>query len=524
MLSDGDARPHGPPDLFGRADVPLPTAAESAAADRAAGAEHAVPERLLMDNAGRAAALVLCALYPRGRVAVVAGKGNNGGDGAVLARTLHAWGRDVTLIPIAGESAHAPLLHGESVPVLSDEDAGAAALLRADLIVDALLGTGASGPPRGVVAAWLARIRAAGRPVLSLDLPSGVDPTTGEAHDGALMADATVCFGWPKLGLMLHPARAHCGRLVAVEIGFPPAVAAGFGAALITPGWAAARLPARPPTAHKGTAGRLLLLAGSPGMAGAAAISAIAAGQAGVGYLRIVSAADNRPVLQTLVPEAIFHATDELSALYADSLDAAAVGPGLGTDDAALNALLAVLRLTDGLPTVLDADALNLYAREEQVRAAAGGRPLVLTPHPGELGRMLGRETGEITASPVACAREAADRFDAVVLLKGQPSIVAMPGEPLLVNSTGSSDLATAGMGDQLTGTVGALLAAGLGPRDAAGVALFYAGRAGDLARHGRSLTPTALSHHFRHAVGNAGAPLPPAGLAFVTFDQPPRR
>jgi ADP-dependent NAD(P)H-hydrate dehydratase / NAD(P)H-hydrate epimerase len=518
MTKEGRVRPAGASDVYGCANVPLPTAAEATAADRAARETHAVPERVLMENAGRAAALVLAAGHPAARITVLIGSGNNGGDGCVVARLLHEWGRDVTLVP-AAQPPRADLLNGLELRTLSGDDARAA-IAGADILVDALLGTGARGAPRSAYAALIDAANASGRPILALDLPSGVDATTGEAYSPAVAASATVCFGWPKLGLLLQPARRHCGRLVAVEIGFPPQVARAFGAAAITPAWAAARLPARPAGAHKGTAGRLLLLAGGEAMGGAAIIAAKAALAAGAGLVRVVAHETNRGALHAAVPEAIVARFDDDTA---GDAHAVAAGPGLGTGDDARLALGRVLDATGDRPVALDADALNIFAREPDALAAlAASRPLVLTPHPGELGRLLDRPTDEVAREPVAAALAAANRFGCTVLLKGQPSIVAQAGEPLLVNTSGSSDLASAGMGDHLTGVIGALLAAGASPSDAAGVALYYSGRGADLAGYGRSLTPSVATRWLRRALRQPLA-LRPHGLPFITFDQPAR-
>jgi NAD(P)H-hydrate epimerase len=258
--------------VWGLASLPLLTAAESAEADRAARERAGVPERVLMENAGRAAALVVASQFRPGRIAVLAGGGNNGGDALVFARTLRAWGKDVTVLGTAARPPSPELAHGWDVEVQKSEP-DASAFAGADVVVDGILGTGTRGAPRAAAASWIEAANAAGRPIVALDLPSGVDATTGRVEGVAIRAAATVTFGWPKIGLLLHPARAHCGRLLAVEIGFPPLDAIGAAEAeAITPAWAAQRLPPRPPDAHKGTSGRLLIVAGSVGMAGAAAL------------------------------------------------------------------------------------------------------------------------------------------------------------------------------------------------------------------------------------------------------------
>jgi NAD(P)H-hydrate epimerase len=398
-------------------------------------------------------------------------------------------------------------------------------LAAADVCVDAILGTGTVGAPRGTAAAWIEAANGSERPIVALDLPSGVDATSGRVEGMAIRAVATVTFGWPKIGLLLHPARAHCGRLLAVEIGFPPLDATGsHGAAALTPAWAAARLRARPPDAHKGRSGWLLVVAGQHGMAGAAALSAESARRAGAGLVRVASVESNRAILQTLVPEAIFVDRDRLPEAELRGMTAVVAGPGLGTAPEARDALFHSLEATGSAPVLLDADAINLFAREpDALHAQALRRPVVLTPHPGEMGRLLEMETEEVTGDPPAAARLAAERFGCIVLLKGQPSLVAAPGEPLLVNTVGSSDVAAAGMGDQLTGVIGAFLAAGLGARDAAAAGLFYSARAADIAALGRSLGPRDVTANLHRAFARPGASRSPTGFGFVTFDQPER-
>lgn len=508
-------------DVYGRADVALPTAAEAAAADESARERFRVPDRVLMENAGRAAALVLQRLHPRGRIVGVAGSGNNGGDLLVMLRVLRAWGRDVAIAAAGSKPPDPALAHGYDMTTLESGTDADGALAGAAVVVDGMLGTGSSGVPRGRVAEWIDRINAAGRPVLALDLPSGVDASTGRVEGRVIDAAITVSFGWPKLGLLLQPARRWCGRLVAVEIGFPPDCVAARAWA-ITPDWARQRLPRREPDAHKGVAGRLLVLAGSTGMGGAAALAAEAALRAGVGLVRFTSSSDNRVVLQTLVPEATFLGWSDLREADVAPMHAVVAGPGLGTTAAARTALVRALELTGERPVLLDADALNMLGTGGLERVAAG-RPVVITPHPLELSRLTGDPVNDILADSPEAARSAARRFGCVVLLKGQPSIVAAPDGTLLVSTVGSSDVAAAGMGDQLAGTVGAMLAAGRDPLTAAGLGLFLSGRAADIAGLGTALTPRDVSAHLASALRRVGPPESDLAFPFVTFDQPRR-
>ncbi len=510
-------------DVYGQECVWALTAAEAADMDRQAAERWNVPEGVLMESAARAAALVLHRLHPQGRVVGAVGSGNNGGDALVLLRVLQAWGRDVAWLNASSRDPDSSLLHGSSLSRIDDDDG--AALSGAAVLVDGILGTGASGAPRGRAATVIGRLNQADRPIVALDLPSGVDPVTGEIPGEAIVADTTVTFGHPKLGLLLHPGRGRCGRIVAVEIGFGP-LEAEPGARVITPAWVQARLPRRAPDAHKATAGKVLLLAGRAGVGGAAVIACRGVLRGGAGYTRIASVEANRAILQARLPEAIFIDRSDEDALRSAAADSAAIvaGPGMGTDTAARSALDLVLEASGSAPVLLDADALTLYVdRVEALASLAADRPLVVTPHPGEMARLLDEGTDRVVVDRLGVAREFSATSGCVVLLKGQPSIVATPDAPLLVNSVGSSDLATAGMGDHLSGAIGALLGAGLAASDAAAVGLYLSSRAADLARRGPSLLPGDVAEAYPLAWARPGAGRSGLDLPFVLFDQPPR-
>ncbi len=460
--------------------------------DRHASEDVGVPERLLMDAAGRAAAEVLQREYPRGRVCVAMGGGNNGGDGAVLLRTLLEWGRDAYGIAVGEGAGHAELLHGRAAEI-SRGEAAQAALAPAEVIVDALLGTGVRGAPRTPQAEWIRRINARGVPVVALDGPSGVDFTTGAAPGEAVEATLTVTFGALKQGLLRFPGRRFCGRIVGVEVPFPPLPEGSEVGRLITPAWANRALPAVPGDAHKGTVGTVAVVAGGWGSAGAAVMVATAALRSGAGLVRTFSPDANRAILQIAVPEALFTSSDadDADELLAGA-DAVVGGPGMGTDDTA-RALLDRIVAASGAPLLLDADALTLLARDPDLLAAAD-RPLLLTPHPGEMGRMLGCDTTEVTADPLAAARRAAERWGCAVLLKGAPSLALAPGGAPWYSVSGHSGIATGGMGDTLAGVAGALLARGCEPLAAAALALFFTGRAAELAGRGRGLLPRDIA------------------------------
>lgn len=476
-----------------------------------------------MENAGRSAAQLLERLHPRGRVVAAVGGGNNGGDALVLLRTLAAWGRPVGWVAAATRAPDPSLAHGFDIPSAGDD--ADRAFAEADLLVDGILGTGSSGAPREPAAAVIAAMNASARPILALDLPSGVDPTTGEVPGSAVQARTTVCFGWPKRGLLFPPGRAHCGRLLAVEIGFPPLDASRVDAQVITGRWAQAHLPGREFGAHKGAVGRVLIAAGRMGMGGAAALAGHSAVRAGAGLVHLVSPEANRVLLQTRVPEAIFVARERSDAVAeaAAAADALVLGPGLGIDADARGFLAQVLESSGDAPVLLDADALTLLSRDPGgLGTVARSRPTLLTPHPGEMARISGASVDEVRRDPLGAARALASETEAVVLLKGAPSVIAAQGATALIDPGGSSDLASAGLGDHLAGVAGAFLAAGADPRSAGALALWYGGRAASLAGLGRSLSPVDASEHLPYAFQEELRG-PPMGLPFVVFDQPER-
>jgi NAD(P)H-hydrate epimerase len=510
-----------PPDppFFAPARVPVLTAREMRAWDEQAIGAHGVPERVLMESAGRAVAAVVQRLYPEGRVVAVTGSGNNGGDALVAARTLWMWGRDVAVVHVGSRPLDDALLHGwEMTPIKAE-----AAFPGAAVLIDGLLGTGASGAPTGAYAEAIAAMNGAGSPTVALDGPSGVDLTTGATPGDAVHADVTVTFGAPKRGLLLFPGRERAGRIVAVEIGFPRLAEDGASARLGTAAWAHAVLPPVPPNAHKGMMGKVSIVAGRRGMAGAAVLAGLGALRAGAGMAALVSPGANREILQAALPEALYVDRDNLEPDFLAGSKAAVVGPGMGTDDEALDLLRTIAKQSD-VPLVLDADAVTLLAANPDVREAIGDRPLVLTPHPGEMSRLLPMSIGEITADPFRAATEAAERFACTVLLKGAPSLVAARGRATLVSVGGHSGLATGGNGDVLSGVIGAFLAHGIDASDAAGAALWFAGRAAELAGRGRGLLPRDVADALPAALLETPASESALGLPGIVLDLPPAR
>lgn len=440
--------------------------------------EAGVPGLVLMENAGRGAAEHVMGLLRElggARVLVLCGGGNNGGDGYVVARALRTRGVAVELlgtVPVerlSGDAltqARAWFVTGGGTPP-GEVTRGelSAALERADLVVDALLGTGASRAVEGTLAEWIETLVASSRPVLALDVPSGLDADAGRVLGVAVRARVTVTFAHPKRGLYTTAGHEHAGRVVPCDIGVPgDAFSWGAeGTAEPPAAWllehrdVAGALTGRPPTAHKGHSGRVVVVAGGSGKVGAARLCARGALRAGAGLVTIAVRSEAAAQLEVSVFEemtARLDPQDPGRTLAELSPHTWVVGPGLGLDEVAGRILDAALARSE--PVVLDADALHLLALRSMTSLGEG--PRVLTPHPGEAARLLGSSVSEVEADRFGAAQALADRFGAVVVLKGSRTIVTAPGEVPRVSPWGSPVLATGGSGDVLGGLLGALL------------------------------------------------------------------
>jgi hydroxyethylthiazole kinase-like uncharacterized protein yjeF len=418
---------------------PLYTAEEMRAAEQGHDVET------LMERAGRAVADAVVRRYPDARlVAGVCGKGANGGDGRIALRLLAETGR-------------------ETSDELRDD---------ADVVIDALFGTGFHGEPRDEAAALIDRINALRAPVVAVDVPSGVDASTGEVPGAAVKAAATVTMHGPKVGLVVGPGRYRTGELEVADIGLDRRETEHR---LVTE--EILRLvPRRHDGDTKYTAGSVLIVGGSPGMTGAVCLAAEAAFRADAGYVAVAVPEASLPVVETLLVEAVKAPRERIDEL-AGRASALAIGPGLGRGDeehALVRRLLAELEL----PAVVDADALH------DLEPADWAAPRVLTPHAGELGRLIGEESRWVDEHRLEALRRAVDRFGCVVLLKGPDTLIGAPGQGVLVSTSGTPALATAGTGDVLTGVVASFLAKGMYARTAAAAGAFAHGRAAELAPH----------------------------------------
>jgi len=462
--------------------IPVLSASEAAAWDAAARTQYRVPSRVLMETAGRAVAQVLVGAMSdasTGGVLVAAGAGNNGGDGWVIARALHAVGVPVWVAAVDPKTDDAidnrALARQGGVRELSREEAWP----QAAVAVDALLGTGAAGPAKGDVLALAERLAAYGAPILAVDGPTGLDLTSGEAH-GPVRARLTVTFGGLRRGHLL--AREWCGKVVVVDIGFPPPDSAW--PLLVTDRWAAERLPRLAPQMHKGDRGRVCVVGGADGMSGAALHAARAALAAGAGLVKLVAARETIAAAQASLPDvltvesALGETLEPSVAEAVDWADAVVLGPGLGREPRQARAsFVAAVVSRRQVPTVIDADALHVFRAD----VPTGSRALVCTPHLGEFRALVGDGLADEAANDRwSAAARAATKLKCTVLLKGVPTVIADLRGPEQVVASGNPGLATGGSGDLLAGFIGAFLARGTAPAEAAALGAHALGRAAE--------------------------------------------
>jgi ADP-dependent NAD(P)H-hydrate dehydratase / NAD(P)H-hydrate epimerase len=477
---------------------PLMAAEEMRSTDAWAIAECGIPGGELMERAGAAVARAAAARAPSGPIVVVAGKGNNGGDGLVAARLLRGEGRGVEVLAVGdlAESRGDARANLDALPGDPPEPFAPGRLAGAALVLDAVLGTGFAGNAREPARGAIEAMSEAAAPVLAVDVPSGVDATTGEVADVAVRAQATVTFHAAKPGLWIHPGKAHAGAVEVVDIGIPAGGPASPRAGLIDDAIRDA-IPRRAADGTKFASGAVLVCGGSTGLTGAPCLAAEAAMRAGAGYVTACVPGSLQSIFEVRLLEVMtVGLADDDGALgpegvdtvlqRAERADALVLGPGLGRAEATA-AFGRALAAGATIPLLLDADGLNVHAGELG-RLAGRDAATVLTPHAGELGRLLDRPSDAVQAHRLAGAREAAERSRAVVVLKGDDTLVARPDGVVAVSRGGSPGLATAGTGDVLSGVTGAILAKRLDAWTAACAAVWLHARAGRLAaeaRHG---------------------------------------
>jgi len=441
------------------------------AVDRWAIEEQGVPSPQLMEAAGTALAEAVAELAPQGPVRIVCGKGNNGGDGQIAARRLRRMGFEVEAVD----------LWADQVP--GDLDRW---LAGSGAVVDAIFGTGFEGAPREPALGAIDAINRCGAPVVACDIASGVDASSGEVAGAAVEADLTVSFHAAKVGQRIAPGKWHSGELRVVPIGIPAGAPGAPAGGTIAPA-VLALAPRRGPRSTKFSSGQVAIAGGSRGLTGAVRMSSLAAIRAGAGYATVAVPADLEPVFEAGEPEVmsvgcpggdgcLVPASAKAVLRAFEPAAAGVLGPGMGRDPGSVDLAREVVGAI-AAPLVIDADGLNAFAGQLGPIAAREA-PTVLTPHAGELGRLLGRDAEEIAAHRLAATREAARAAGAVVVLKGDDTIVS-DGERVAVNALSAPALATAGSGDVLSGIAAALLARGLEPFAAACAAVLAHARAG---------------------------------------------
>ena len=531
----------------------LVTAQEMKEIDKLATEKYGVPSLLLMDAAAKVVADEVNAILgdclvekgkdkdddamdaqfcassvgdrQRGRVVVLCGGGNNGGDGFGAARWLYSYGVRVkvfligtTLEKISGDAAcELAMLKAAGLAVTEvtkEEDwfTVELAIERATVVVDAILGTGFTGELRPAAKRACQLINQLGQHVVAVDVPTGVNADDGSASKDAVRAELTVTMALPKPGFLLHPAKKHCGSVMVANIGMPGKLLAEYPSQKyhVTAAMVQRLLPLRAEDAHKGDAGRVVICAGSPGYTGAAALCGNAAVKTGAGLVSLLTPLASREVLSLKLTEVMVHgllermpgvlgsaaASDVL--VRANKADVLAIGPGLGLSDSTQQTVRDILSKVE-VPVVIDADAITALKDNTQLLSQMTV-PKVLTPHAGEMARLTGLSAEEINRNKINIARQYAMEWQAVVVLKGAPTVVACPDGTVYVNSTGTKALATGGSGDVLTGIIAGLAAQGISLAEAAICGVYLHGLAGSMACEDVGLAADEISDYLSDA------------------------
>jgi len=473
--------------------------------DNRAITEFGIPGLTLMERAGQACVTeIISGFGQSGRAFVLAGKGNNGGDGFVIARLLLAEGWNVTVLilaerqQISGDAAINLEMLPESVIAYCNDPVHlptlyCEAIIQADLIIDALFGTGLRSDLTGIYHEAIELMNNSERPILAVDIPSGIHGTTGRPLGSAVHADITVAFAFAKLGHVLYPGAEYTGRLVVADIGIPAELMG------ITPGYdfmnrttVCPLLQRRDRQAHKGTYGHSLIIAGSTGKTGAAALSANSAMRAGSGLVTLAVAESIHAILEIKTTEVMTVPLADAGSGYLTSSAvpvleklltgkaAVAIGPGIGRRPGTI-ALVQALIETVELPLVLDADALNALSEDLALLHRKKSKTVILTPHPGEMSRLVGTSIPDVEAIRISVAQEFARRYDVYLVLKGARTIIASPAGTVAINGSGNPGMASGGMGDVLTGILVSLVGQGYSAWDACRLGVFIHGHAADL-------------------------------------------
>jgi NAD(P)H-hydrate epimerase len=517
-------------------------AAQMREADRFTIEEIGIPSLVLMENAGRQVVSAIETAYEsqlEGRIAVLCGRGNNGGDGFVVSRTLLQRGVDAAVFVIGSVAdvrgdarLNLDILGrlGVTVVEIADEQAWElhfSEIARCSLIVDAMFGTGLKAALGGMLETVVADVNASGIPIVSIDLPSGLSADTSQLIGDCIDASMTVTLGAPKLPLVLPPGERHAGDVVIADIGIPSEVLdnlEGPHIELLTPEQLQPFVGPRAPDSHKGDFGRVTIVAGSRGKTGAAHLAAIGALKSGAGLVTVATPASCLPIVAAMAPEYMTEALAEtkqgsvtpgaLDAVLQLQHDVIACGPGLGRDAAVAEFVRGLLERAT-VPLVLDADALTVLAAGDMAGLVGREeRDVIVTPHPGEMARLVSSSVEEVQANRIEVASHFATTRRLYVVLKGHRTIIATPEGHIFINPTGNPGMATGGTGDLLTGMIAAWLAQLLDAEAACRLAVFLHGAAGDLAERSSGqipLTASDLTTHFPDALRRLTAKEPDA-------------
>ena len=466
-----------------------------------------IPGAVLMEHAGTAVVRAIHQHFPEcQRIAVIVGKGNNGGDGLVVARQLAHAGQPIQILLVSPPESFAgdaltnlQIAQNLDLPItliLSEDELELAKsqIAAADLIVDSIFGTGLRGGVRGFIGDIIRCINETGEPVVAIDLPSGLAADTGIAEGACIQATYTVTMGLPKRGNLIHPGATFTGKLDVADIGFPSSVidAQDIQINWTQPSDAARILPSRPTHSHKGTYGRVFVAAASTGMTGAAALTSAGALRVGAGLVTLGVPKSLNPILEVKFTEGMTLPLPETAegslALEAKShiIEAVertksvlAIGPGLSQHPETVALVHSLIRESD-TPTVIDADGINAIAKSKEILSSLSPQT-VLTPHPGEMARLIGGTVESLERDRIGIAQEFATTHNVTLALKGAPTVVAFGNGEVWINSTGNAGMATGGMGDVLTGLIAGLIAQGVSACDAAVLGVYLHGLAGDI-------------------------------------------
>jgi hydroxyethylthiazole kinase-like uncharacterized protein yjeF len=483
------------------------TASEMQQIDRRTIEDFGIPGMVLMENAGRGATRFLLEQFPdlkNQRVGVIAGRGNNGGDGFVIARYLKQKGIQAHVYLLADSSkvqgdaaANLRFLQPLDIPLFEVPDEASFSRIKSDLAgldvwVDALLGTGLKSDVKGYFRTVIEYINDLNKPVFAVDIPSGLNSDTGQPCGACIRARATATFAFAKIGHMVYPGADFTGALKIVDIGIPPPIVEAVhpGQFLITARLIRSCLPARAADAHKGRTGHLLVIAGSSGKTGAAVMTSISALRAGAGLVTLGIAESLNPILEAGMLEAMTAPLPETRAgvIAESAVDAInklipgkkclAVGPGLGQEPETGELVRKIIK-DSKIPVVVDADGINHLAGRVEILQKTKA-PVIITPHPGEMARLLDAEVSTVQNDRVKCAREFASGFNVHVVLKGARTVIAHPDGRVFINPSGNAGMASGGMGDVLTGIIAGMLVQGLSPENAAQAGTYLHGAAAD--------------------------------------------